>query len=136
MMPYPSFHLGTPRPAAAAKEPSRMDTAIDTPVAFQLKYDVAGLVPAICQDAASGDILMLGYMNREAFARTLDSGTVWFYSRSRQELWNKGSTSGNYLHVVELVADCDSDALLVKVNPAGPTCHTGARSCFHIPLDR
>ena len=113
-----------------------MDTAIDTPVAFQLKYDVAGLVPAICQDAASGDILMLGYMNREAFARTLDSGTVWFYSRSRQELWNKGSTSGNYLHVVELVADCDSDALLVKVNPAGPTCHTGARSCFHIPLDR
>ncbi|MYA59338.1 MAG: phosphoribosyl-AMP cyclohydrolase [Chloroflexi bacterium] len=113
-----------------------MDTATDSLVAFQLKYDVAGLIPAICQDVASGDILMLGYMNREAVARTLDSGTVWFYSRSRQELWNKGSTSGNYLNVVELVADCDRDALLVKVNPAGPTCHTGARSCFHNPLDR
>jgi len=113
-----------------------MDTATDTPIAFQLKYDVAGLIPAICQDDASGDILMLGYMNRESILRTLDSGTVWFYSRSRQELWNKGSTSGNFLHVVKLVADCDRDALLVRVRPAGPTCHTGARSCFHIPLDR
>ncbi|MYD92129.1 MAG: phosphoribosyl-AMP cyclohydrolase [Chloroflexi bacterium] len=113
-----------------------MDTATETPVAFQLKYDAAGLIPAICQDNATGDILMLGYMNSEAFARTLDSGTVWFFSRSRQELWNKGSTSGNYLYVVELVADCDRDALLVKVNPAGPTCHKGVRSCFHNPLHR
>ena len=101
-----------------------------------LKYDAAGLIPAICQDHATGDILMLGYMNHESFARTLDSGTVWFYSRSRQELWNKGSTSGNYLRVVDLVADCDRDALLIRVNPAGPTCHTGVRSCFHNPLDR
>ena len=113
-----------------------MDTATDTPVAFQLTYDAAGLIPAICQDDATGDILMLGYMNSEALAHTLDSGTVWFYSRSRQELWNKGSTSGNYLRVVELIADCDRDALLVKVNPAGPTCHKGARSCFHNPFDR
>ena len=112
-----------------------MDTATETIGAFELKYDVAGLIPAICQDHASGDILMLGYMNREAFARTLNSGTVWFYSRSRQELWNKGATSGNYLRVVDLVADCDRDALLVKVNPAGPTCHTGVRSCFHNPCD-
>ena len=112
-----------------------MDTATETPVAVQLKYDTAGLIPAICQDDATGDILMLGYMNREAFARTLDSGTVWFYSRSRQELWNKGSTSGNYLHVVDLVADCDRDALLIRVNPAGPTCHLGVRSCFHNPID-
>ena len=113
-----------------------MDIATETTVDFELKYDAAGLIPAICQDHATGDILMLGYMNRESFTRTMESGTVWFYSRSRQELWNKGATSGNYLHVVDLVADCDRDALLVKVNPAGPTCHTGARSCFHIPLDR
>ena len=112
-----------------------MDTATETTVDFKLKYDAAGLIPAICQDAVSGDILMLGYMNREAFARTLDSGTVWFYSRSRRELWHKGSTSGNYLRVVGLVADCDRDALLVQVNPAGPTCHTGVRSCFHNPLN-
>ena len=113
-----------------------MNIATETTVDFDLTYDAAGLIPAICQDDASGDILMLGYMNRESFARTLDSGTVWFYSRSRQELWNKGATSGNYLHVVALVADCDRDALLVKVDPAGPTCHTGVRSCFHNPLDR
>ncbi len=113
-----------------------MNTATETTVNVELKYDAAGLIPAICQDDATGDILMLGYMNRDAFARTLDSGTVWFFSRSRQELWNKGSTSGNYLRVVDLVADCDRDALLVKVDPAGPTCHLGVRSCFHNPLDR
>lgn len=115
-----------------------MDTATDTTTTVEsdLKYDAAGLIPAICQDHASGDILMLGYMNQEAFTRTLDSDTVWFYSRSRQELWNKGATSGNSLYVVDLVADCDRDALLVRVNPAGPTCHTGVRSCFHNPLDR
>ena len=112
-----------------------MNIAAETTSDVDLKYDSAGLIPAICQDHATGDILMLGYMNREAVARTLDSGTVWFYSRSRQELWNKGSTSGNYLRLVQLIADCDCDALLVKVNPAGPTCHTGARSCFHNPFD-
>lgn len=113
-----------------------MNIAAEATMDVELKYDAAGLIPAICQDQATGDILMLGYMDREAFSRTRDSGTVWFYSRSRQELWNKGSTSGNYLRVVDLVADCDHDALLVKVNPAGPTCHTGARSCFHNPFDR
>ena len=112
-----------------------MDIATETTIESDLKYDAAGLIPAICQDHATGDILMLGYMNCEAFARTVDSGNVWFFSRSRQELWNKGATSGNYLRVVDLVADCDRDALLVKVNPAGPTCHTGVRSCFHNPLD-
>ncbi|MCY3895942.1 MAG: phosphoribosyl-AMP cyclohydrolase [Chloroflexi bacterium] len=112
-----------------------MNTATDTAVHVELKFDAAGLLPAICQDNATGDILMLGYMNSEAFNRTLTSGTVWFYSRSRRELWNKGSTSGNYLRVVDLVADCDRDALLVRVNPAGPTCHLGVRSCFHNPID-
>ena len=113
-----------------------MNTSAETVVDVELKFDAAGLVPAICQDNATGDILMLGYMNSESFNRTLTSGTVWFYSRSRRELWNKGSTSGNYLRVVDLVADCDRDALLVRVNPAGPTCHKGVRSCFHNPIDR
>lgn len=113
-----------------------MNTSAETVVDVELKFDAAGLVPAICQDDATGDILMLGYMNSESFNRTLTSGTVWFYSRSRRELWNKGSTSGNYLRVVDLVADCDRDALLVRVNPAGPTCHKGVRSCFHNPIDR
>jgi phosphoribosyl-AMP cyclohydrolase len=120
----------------ALEDALRMNIATETTRTPDLKYDAAGLIPAICQDHATGDILMLGYMNHESFARTLDSGTVWFYSRSRQELWNKGSTSGNYLRVVNLVADCDRDALLIRVNPAGPTCHTGVRSCFHNPLDR
>ena len=96
-----------------------------------LKYDAAGLVPAICQDAASGDILMLGYMSEDALAQTLASGDVWFFSRSRQELWHKGATSGHYLRVVAISSDCDDDAVLLKVNPEGPTCHTGERSCFH-----
>ena len=89
------------RREAAAQETPRMSTATETSVNVELKYDAAGLIPAICQDDATGDILMLGYMNRDAFARTQESGAVWFFSRSRQELWNKGSTSGNYLRVVD-----------------------------------
>jgi len=95
-----------------------------------LKFDEKGLIPAIVQDADNGDVLMLGYMNRESIERTLSSGEVWFYSRSRQELWHKGATSGNKLIVKDLWADCDSDAILVKAKPMGPTCHTGERSCF------
>jgi phosphoribosyl-AMP cyclohydrolase len=95
-----------------------------------LKFDDKGLIPAIVQDADNGQVLMLGYMNRESIECTLSSGEVWFYSRSRQELWHKGATSGNRLIVQELWADCDSDAILVKANPMGPTCHTGERSCF------
>jgi len=95
-----------------------------------LKFDDRGLIPAIVQDADSGDVLMLGYMNRESLERTLSSGEIWFYSRSRQELWHKGATSGNKLILKELRTDCDSDAILVKAKPIGPTCHTGERSCF------
>lgn len=95
-----------------------------------LKLDDKGLIPAIIQDAKSGDILMLGYMNKESIGLTLKSGEAWFYSRSRQELWHKGATSGNRLIVREILKDCDSDTLLVKAEPMGPTCHTGERSCF------
>jgi phosphoribosyl-ATP pyrophosphohydrolase/phosphoribosyl-AMP cyclohydrolase len=95
-----------------------------------LQFKDQGLIPAIIQDASNGDVLMLGYMNEESIKRTLDSGQVWFYSRSRQELWHKGATSGNFLNLREIQVDCDEDALLVKVDPVGPVCHTGERSCF------
>ena len=95
-----------------------------------LKFDEKGLIPAVVQDVDSGQVLMLGYMNKESVKRTLSSGEVWFYSRSRKELWHKGATSGNRLLVRELWRDCDSDAILVKAEPLGPTCHTGNRSCF------
>jgi phosphoribosyl-ATP pyrophosphohydrolase/phosphoribosyl-AMP cyclohydrolase len=90
----------------------------------------AGLVPAIVQDAATEAVLMLGYMNGEALARTVESGRVWFWSRSRRRLWMKGEASGHSLQLVELRLDCDGDALLVRVRPNGPTCHTGEVSCF------
>lgn len=96
----------------------------------ELAFDERGLVPAIVQDAATGAVLMLAYMDREALARTLQTGEVHFHSRSRGRLWKKGETSGNVLHVVELAADCDADALLVKAHPAGPVCHTGEATCF------
>ncbi len=97
---------------------------------METKWDAGGLIPAILQDAATGEVLMLAYMNAEALRRTRESGEAWFWSRSRGELWRKGATSGNVMRVVELRADCDGDALLLKVDPAGPACHTGARSCF------
>ena len=93
-------------------------------------FDERGLIPAVIQDADSGDVLMLGYMNKESLRRTLESGQVWFYSRSRQELWHKGATSGNYLQLSAIWEDCDDDTLLLKVKPAGPVCHTGNRTCF------
>jgi phosphoribosyl-ATP pyrophosphohydrolase/phosphoribosyl-AMP cyclohydrolase len=89
-----------------------------------------GLLPAVIQHAGSGKVLMLGYMNAEALERTLRERRVTFYSRSRQRLWTKGESSGNYLSVVDLVADCDSDAILIQAEPAGPTCHLGTESCF------
>ncbi|NVK82985.1 MAG: bifunctional phosphoribosyl-AMP cyclohydrolase/phosphoribosyl-ATP diphosphatase HisIE [Cytophagia bacterium] len=89
-----------------------------------------GLVPAIVQDAQTGKVLMLGYMNEAALQQTVDSGKVTFYSRSKQRLWTKGESSGNYLNLVSVSLDCDQDALLVKVNPQGPTCHTGADTCW------
>jgi phosphoribosyl-AMP cyclohydrolase len=95
-----------------------------------LKFNDKGLIPAIVQDADSGEVLMLGYMNEESLRLTLSSGEVWFYSRSRKELWHKGTTSGNRLIVRELFKDCDSDTILVKAQPLGPVCHTGNKSCF------
>jgi len=96
----------------------------------ELKFDDYGLIPAIVQDARTREVLTLAYMNRESLTRTLETKETWFWSRSRNELWHKGETSGNTQHVVGLVADCDGDAIVVLVNPAGPACHTGARSCF------
>ncbi|HEY8491995.1 MAG TPA: phosphoribosyl-AMP cyclohydrolase [Dehalococcoidia bacterium] len=99
-----------------------------------LQFKDNGLLPAIVQDAETGDVLMVGYMNQEAVRQTLELGQVVFWSRSRGELWRKGATSGHVLRVREIWQDCDSDALLVKAEPAGPTCHTGERSCFFRPL--
>ena len=89
-----------------------------------------GLLPAIVQNAVSGRVLMLGYMNREALGKTIQTGKVTFWSRSKQRLWTKGETSENYLYFVDVAADCDRDALLVLANPQGPTCHLGRESCF------
>ena len=95
-----------------------------------LKFDDKGLIPVIVQDASNGEVLMLAYANKESLRRTLDSGEVWFYSRSRQELWHKGATSGSILKVHSIAKDCDSDTILVRAEPAGPVCHTGNRTCF------
>ena len=95
-----------------------------------IKLDDKGLVPAIVQDADTGRVLTLAYMNQESLERTRASGQVWFYSRSRQELWHKGETSGNYLNVRSISVDCDGDALLIEAEPTGPACHTGETSCF------
>ena len=100
-----------------------------------LKFDDKGLIPAIVQDAWNGEVLMLGYMNKESLKRTLASGDVWFYSRSRQELWHKGETSGNFLRLKSIIKDCDSDTLLIKAEPTGPVCHTGNRTCFFQQLE-
>jgi len=96
----------------------------------EIRFDERGLVPAIVQDAATGAVLMLAYMDREALDATVRTREVHFHSRSRDKLWKKGETSGNVLHLVELVSDCDADALLVKVHPSGPACHTGDATCF------
>jgi phosphoribosyl-AMP cyclohydrolase len=100
-----------------------------------LRFDDKGLIPAIVQDNSSGEVLIVAYMNEEALRRTVESGQVWFWSRSRQELWRKGATSGNTMTVREIRKDCDEDALVVKVDAAGPACHTGERSCFYRELD-
>lgn len=97
---------------------------------MQTKYTSEGLIPAIIQDNLSGKVLMLGYMNAEALKQTIESGKVTFYSRSKQRLWVKGETSGNYLSVVEILKDCDNDTFLIKAIPAGPVCHTGSDTCF------
>lgn len=102
-------------------------------VADQLgvRFDERGLVPCVVQQQGTSEVLMMAWMNAESLALTVSTGTTWFWSRSRQELWNKGATSGNVQHVKRLLFDCDADTLLVIVDSAGPACHTGHRSCFY-----
>ena len=107
------------------------NTTINHDLFSILKYDGHGLIPAIVQDAQSKDVLMLAYMNADSLQRTIQNGETWFWSRSRQELWHKGATSGNTQKVVEIRYDCDGDTLLVLVEPAGPACHTGNTTCFY-----
>lgn len=102
---------------------------------FNLEKNGDGLIPAIIQDARTLKVLMMGYMNEEAFEKTQAEGRVTFFSRSRQTLWTKGETSGNFLHVVDIYLDCDADTLLIKAIPDGPTCHRGTTSCFDTPED-
>ena len=101
---------------------------------LSLKYDAAGLVPAIAQDAASGEVLMMAWMNAESVARTLETGRVTYWSRSRQGFWVKGESSGHVQELVEMRVDCDRDCLLVVVRQAGPACHTNRRSCFYTAI--
>jgi len=98
-------------------------------------FDDRGLVPAVIQDAENGDVLMVAWMNREALERTLADGRTWFWSRSRQELWAKGETSGHVQHVEDVLVDCDADTLVVRVHQVGAACHTGERSCFFRGLE-
>lgn len=93
-------------------------------------FDGRELVPAIITDCKNGEVLMLAYMNRESFLKTLETGKTWFFSRSRQSLWNKGETSGHFQYVKSIKCDCDNDTILISVEQIGPACHTGARSCF------
>ncbi len=102
---------------------------------IELTWDDKGLIPAIVQDAATKDVLMVAWMNAESLQKTLESEETWFWSRSRQALWHKGETSGNTQKVVEIRFDCDADSLLVLVMPAGPACHTGEISCFYRKLE-
>ncbi|MEA4816405.1 MAG: phosphoribosyl-AMP cyclohydrolase [Lachnospiraceae bacterium] len=101
----------------------------------KLKFDEKGLIPVIAQDYKTGDVLMLAYANKEAVEKTLETGSVYYYSRSRGELWHKGETSGHFQYVKEIFYDCDEDALLIKVDQIGVACHTGNRSCFYRSVD-
>ena len=103
---------------------------------MKVKLNEQGLVPAIAQDADTGQVLMLGYMNPGSLKRTIEGEQVWFYSRSREDFWHKGEISGNYLNLKEAWLDCDGDTLLLKVKPDGPACHTGETSCFYTPMEQ
>jgi len=107
-----------------------MSETVTATDASQLQFKDNGLLPAVIQHFETNAVLMVGYMNPESAQKTLETGTVWFWSRSRRELWHKGDTSGNFFYVREVRTDCDSDVLLVKVDPVGPACHTGEASCF------
>lgn len=118
-----------------SQEEKRIEMAHEPVSVDRVRFDERGLVPAVVQQAGTGDVLMVAYMNREALERTLASGVTWFYSRSRQRLWQKGETSGNVQRVVAVRADCDFDTLLVEVEQTGEgACHTGEWTCFHHPV--
>lgn len=106
------------------------ESNLDPSIAARLKRDAAGLVAAVVRQHDTGEVLMLGWMDDEALHRTLTTGRAWYWSRSREEYWRKGDTSGHVQHVRSVAIDCDGDALLVSVDQVGPACHTGARSCF------
>lgn len=110
---------------------------VEVASAEAVRFDASGLVPCVVADAASGDVLMVAWMNRDSLALTLERGDTWFWSRSRKELWHKGATSGNTQRVQRLLVDCDGDTLLALVEAEGPACHTGHTSCFfrELPLD-
>ncbi len=114
---------------------SSHDPERETGTAFMPKFDDRGLLTAVVTDAGSGEVLMVAFMNEEALAMTRETGFAHFWSRSRQSLWQKGETSGNVLKVERILVDCDQDALVVQAIPAGPACHTGARSCFYRHLE-
>ena len=101
----------------------------------EIKFDANGLIPAIVQDVQTKEVLMMAYMNAESLQLTFEKGETYFWSRSRSELWHKGETSGNIQKVVELFVDCDADTLLIHVEPMGPACHTGKRTCFYRSLE-
>jgi phosphoribosyl-AMP cyclohydrolase len=109
---------------------------METTTIENLKLDVNGLIPAIIQDVETNEVLMLAYMNEESLRLTLERGETYFWSRSRLEIWHKGATSGNIQKVINVRVDCDADTLLVQVQPAGPACHTGERTCFYRELLR
>jgi phosphoribosyl-AMP cyclohydrolase len=123
----------TTREPTVPSPDSTPTTSIDDAVGG-LKFDAAGLLPAVVQDDGDGAVLMVAWMDAEAVRRTLTSGRTWFWSRSRRQYWQKGETSGHVQHVRSVIADCDGDTLLVRVEQVGPACHTGTRSCFSHPL--
>jgi len=102
---------------------------------MNLKFDADGLIPAVVQDNETGEVLMVAWMNALSFKRTKETGEAHFWSRSRNQLWRKGDTSGNIMHVINISVDCDDDTLLLKVSPAGPACHTGEKTCFFRQLE-
>lgn len=112
-------------------EPVALEGAANVANQLGVRFDERGLVPCVVQQQGTGEVLMMAWMNAESLALTVSTGTTWFWSRSRQELWNKGATSGNVQHLKRLLFDCDADTLLVIVDSAGPACHTGHRSCFY-----
>ncbi len=127
----PGRYAGEPTELLAGAPGGRGAWTAGRVAGLGVRFDERGLVPAVVQQDGTGEVLMVAWMNAESLALTLETGTTWFWSRSRQELWNKGATSGNVQRVRRVLVDCDADTLLVVVDSPGPACHTGHRSCFY-----